>query len=118
MKNYSQLTNVVVVVCCLILATSYFLPVENLWSPADAWRGYYADSQARTSLGCGDDTCQDAEAFWQLTIQQFFLLARTEALKKYNDPDTPLNEAEQRAYEISYELEHPISAALPEGCTP
>jgi hypothetical protein len=35
-----------------------------------------------------------------------------------NNPDTPLNEAEQRAYEVSYGIEHPISAALPEGCSP
>jgi hypothetical protein len=40
------------------------------------------------------------------------------ALANMNNPNTPLNEAEQRAYEVSYEYEHPISAALPGGCSP
>jgi len=78
----------------------------------------YLQSTCHSTMDCGTTTCQAAATDWQLTIQQFFNLARTEAVESFNNSDTPLNEADQRAYEISYEIEQPISAALPEGCTP
>ena len=28
-------------ICIVVLAISYFLPVEDSWSPVDAWKGYY-----------------------------------------------------------------------------
>lgn len=35
------LLNTVMIISCLVLATSYFLPVEREWAPVDAWLGYY-----------------------------------------------------------------------------
>jgi hypothetical protein len=82
----------------------------------------YLESSCQSSIDCGNPdtiTCQAAESYWQLTIQQWFALAFTEAQGLMDNPDTTeLNEAEQRAYEVQYEIDHPISAALPEGCTP
>lgn len=37
----NRLINVVIVVSCVVLAGSYFLPTEVTWSPFDAWQGYY-----------------------------------------------------------------------------
>jgi len=45
MQKVTQLTNVLIVVSCLILAASYFLPAETWWSPFDAWRGYYVGDE-------------------------------------------------------------------------
>ncbi len=82
----------------------------------------YLESSCQSNIDCGNPdtiTCQAAESYWQLTIQQWFALAFTEAQGLMDNPDTTeLNEAEQRAYEVQYEIDHPISAALPEGCTP
>ncbi|MBA7526311.1 hypothetical protein ES705_18472 [subsurface metagenome] len=95
------------------------------------WRGFYEQtlSEAITTLerdcfsyiDCGDPdtvTCQAAKTYWQLRIRQFFSLAFIQAATLFNNPDTTLDEAEQRAYNAQYIFDHPISAALPEGCTP
>ena len=81
----------------------------------------YLESSCHSNIDCADEdtiSCQAAENYWYLTIQQFFAIALQEATRQYNDPDTPLEEHEQRACLISYDFEQPISAALPEGCTP
>ena len=75
----------------------------------------------QSNIDCADPdtiTCEAAESNWQSTIQGFFALAVFKAQDLFNDPDTPLDEAEQRAYEKQYEFDHPISAELPGGCTP
>jgi len=41
MKDINRLLNVIIVISCLLLIISYFLPVESSWSPRDAWYGYY-----------------------------------------------------------------------------
>jgi len=41
MDKIKNLLNVIIVVCSLLLAASYFLPTEASWSPSDAWYGYY-----------------------------------------------------------------------------
>ncbi|MBL7152517.1 MAG: hypothetical protein ISS79_02280 [Phycisphaerae bacterium] len=41
----NKLINVVIVVSCVVLAGSYFLPAEVSWSPFDAWRGYYVGNE-------------------------------------------------------------------------
>ena len=41
MKNIDRLLNVIIIMSCLLLIISYFLPVESSWSPIDAWEGYY-----------------------------------------------------------------------------
>jgi len=41
MKSISRLLNIIIIICCLVLAASYFLPTESTWSPFDAWHGYY-----------------------------------------------------------------------------
>jgi len=74
-----------------------------------------------SDIDCGDPdtiTCQAAENHWSAWITTYFALAALEAWQAYDDPATELLESEQRAYAINYEFEHPISAALPEGCTP
>jgi hypothetical protein len=63
-------------------------------------------------------TCQAAENYWQGWITTYFALAALNAWINYDDPDTPFQESDQRAYSTSYGFEQPISAALPEGCTP
>jgi hypothetical protein len=81
----------------------------------------YLENTCQSDIDCGDPntiSCHAAQNFWEITIVQWFLLAWNQARDKFDDPDTPLNEADQRAYEVNYLLEHPISAALPEGCTP
>ncbi|MFX0067345.1 MAG: hypothetical protein ACFFC7_34930 [Candidatus Hermodarchaeota archaeon] len=44
-RKDAQFTNVIIVVSCLLLTTSYFLPVEDNWSPVDAWSGYYVGDE-------------------------------------------------------------------------
>lgn len=41
MKNINRLLNLIIIISCLLLIISYFLPVESSWSPRDAWYGYY-----------------------------------------------------------------------------
>ncbi len=41
MDKVKNLLNVIIVLCSLLLAASYFLPTEASWSPSDAWYGYY-----------------------------------------------------------------------------
>ena len=41
MDKIKSLLNVIIVICSLLLAVSYFLPTEASWSPSDAWYGYY-----------------------------------------------------------------------------
>jgi hypothetical protein len=94
------------------------------------WRDFYGETLSdaittcesfQSNIDCGNPhtiTCQAAKNYWQSTIQAFFAQAVFEAQDLYNNPDTELDEAEQRAYEIQYEFDHPISAALPEGCKP
>jgi len=45
MQNVTQLANVIIVVSCVLLAASYFLPAETQWAPFDAWRGYYVGDE-------------------------------------------------------------------------
>ena len=81
----------------------------------------FCSESLQSEIDCEDPntiTCQAAENYWNTWIQDFFRIAWEKALKKMNNPDTPVDEAEVRAYEVSYMIEHPISAALPGGCTP
>lgn len=50
MQKVAQLTNVLIVVSCLILAASYFLPAEGTWAPVDAWDGYYVGDEFVTGF--------------------------------------------------------------------
>ena len=50
MHKVAQLTNVLIVVSCLILAASYFLPAEGTWAPVDAWDGYYVGDEFVTGF--------------------------------------------------------------------
>jgi glucose-6-phosphate-specific signal transduction histidine kinase len=43
--NMNKLINVIVVVSCVVLGGSYFLPTEMSWSPLDAWQGYYVGDE-------------------------------------------------------------------------
>ena len=52
MKNASSkkimlFTNSCIIVSCLLLILTYFLPVEALWKPFDAWKGYLEPSTGR-----------------------------------------------------------------------
>jgi hypothetical protein len=94
------------------------------------WRDFYGQQLSgfiascesfQSNKDCGNPdtiTCQAAKNYWLSQIQSLFALAVFRAQEQFNDPDTELDESEQRAYEIQYEFDHPISAALPEGCTP
>ena len=94
------------------------------------WKEFYggklaiaiANSESLQSvIDCGDPdttTCQAAENYWKYSILAQFIAAEYYALRSYNDPSTPVNEADVRAYAAEYEWEQPISAALPDGCTP
>jgi hypothetical protein len=94
------------------------------------WQTFYAEElghavanveSGQINIDCANPdtiTCQAAENSRQSSIDNIFLWASIYAARLMNNPDTSLNEDEQRAYEISYEIEQPISAALPEGCTP
>ena len=94
------------------------------------WQTFYGDElshaialseSCQSNIDCGDPntiSCQSAENYWQQWIGSAFAWAYINAAHEFNDPSTPLNEADQRAYEINYQIEQPISAALPEGCTP
>ena len=53
MDKTKNLLNVIIVICSLLLAVSYFLPTEASWSPSDAWHGYY-DSAAEFVSGWSD----------------------------------------------------------------
>ncbi len=44
MQSTKRLLSITIIACCLLLAASYFLPTEALWSPSDAWQGYYLSS--------------------------------------------------------------------------
>jgi hypothetical protein len=44
-RRDDQFTNVIIIAGCLLLTMSYFLPVENDWSPVDAWSGYYVGDE-------------------------------------------------------------------------
>jgi hypothetical protein len=92
------------------------------------WKEFYGNKLAiaiancesfQSVIDCGDPnttTCQAAENYWKYPILAKFILARIEARDLYNDPSTTVDEAEVRAFAESYYWEHPISAALPEGC--
>lgn len=41
MQRIERLADIVIIVACILLSASYFLPVEETWIPFDAWRGYY-----------------------------------------------------------------------------
>ncbi len=54
MQSIKRLLNITIVISCFLLAASYFLPTEALWSPSDAWTGYYiASGQFVTGLNVG-----------------------------------------------------------------
>ncbi len=40
MKQIERFADVVIVISAIVLAGSYFLPVEMGWAPVDSWRGY------------------------------------------------------------------------------
>lgn len=94
------------------------------------WMGFYGSQlnaaisacEAMTvTIDCGDSyttTCLGAYYLKIGEINQKFSDAFQNAVWQMNDPNTPLNEAEQRAYTVSYVIEHSISAALPAGCGP
>jgi hypothetical protein len=95
------------------------------------WQEFYgeelaiaiADSESFQSvIDCEDSnttTCQAAENHWKYSILAQFVIAKFYAEDRFDDKSTPnVDEAEVRAYAVSYEWEQPISAALPEGCTP
>jgi hypothetical protein len=73
------------------------------------------------TIDCGHPettTCSGAYGTKACEIEEFFNRAWRNAWESMNPQSTSLNEAEQRAYEVSYEYEHSISAALPGGCSP
>jgi len=96
----------------------------------DDWQQFYGEGLAtaiaaseslQSEIDCEDPstiTCQAAENYWKTWIQYFFQIAWDNAKDLMDDPSTPVNEAEVRAYEENYMIEQPISAALPGGCTP
>lgn len=47
------LLNTLMIISCLVLATSYFLPVEREWAPVDAWLGYYSGEQFISGFNIG-----------------------------------------------------------------
>jgi len=47
------LLNTVMIISCLVLVTSYFLPVEREWAPVDAWLGYYSGEQFISGFNIG-----------------------------------------------------------------
>ncbi|MBN1804984.1 MAG: PKD domain-containing protein [Sedimentisphaerales bacterium] len=96
------------------------------------WKEFYGERLAIAIANCESffqcvidcdepnfTTCQAAENHWEYPILGQFASAWVYAKDLMDDPCTPnLDEAEVRAYKVSYEWEQPISAALPEGCTP
>ncbi len=95
------------------------------------WRYFYEDTlseaiktcerDCHSYIDCGDPdtvTCQAAKSSMLPTIQWFFSQALFETQDLFNNPNTALDDSEQRAYNAQYIYDHPISAALPEGCTP
>lgn len=94
------------------------------------WKTFYGDELAiaiaccelcRSDIDCSDlntITCQAAENKWKPWIQTYFTIAAEEAAAAYDDPNTPIDEEEVRAYLVNYGIEQPIPAALPGGCKP
>jgi len=94
------------------------------------WQRFYAEELTSTirecenisvQIECGKAdtlTCQNVLAAQRPRIIELFEQAWRNAEVKYDDPNTPLDEAEQRAYKVSALIEGPISAALPAGCKP
>lgn len=44
MEKTVHVLRVIIIISAFLLAASYFLPVEESWSPSDAWYGYYEAS--------------------------------------------------------------------------
>ena len=54
MQSVRRLLNITIMICCLLLGVSYFLPTEASWSPSDAWYGYFeASGEFVTGLNIG-----------------------------------------------------------------
>lgn len=48
-----RLLNTVIIISGLVLATSYFLPVEGEWAPVDAWLGYCSGGEFVSGFNIG-----------------------------------------------------------------
>ena len=51
MKKAEYFLNATLIVSSLVLALTYFLPVEASWAPFDAWKGYLEPSTGRFVQG-------------------------------------------------------------------
>jgi len=63
-------------------------------------------------------TCQGALGYWNEVIEETFDEAKTLAEWDNDNPNTDLDEAQQRALLAESIINHPVSNALPAGCTP
>jgi hypothetical protein len=109
----------------------YWATVAHEMYHRNEWLSFYGGELGRAISDCeammvdidcensSTTTCGGAYSMKINEINEKFEKAFRNAWDSMDNPDTPLlNEAEQRAYEVSYGIEQPISAALPEGCSP
>lgn len=50
MPRLKLLMNIIIIVSSILLAASYFFPVEASWSPLDAWQGYWVGGELVTGV--------------------------------------------------------------------
>ena len=62
--------------------------------------------------------CSSVLLDWEADIWIAFQEAYISACEQFDNPSTPLDESEQRAYLVSSGINHPVSNALPGGCGP
>jgi len=50
MRSIRLFTSITIHICGIVLAASYFFPVEASWAPVDAWKGYWSSSGFMTGF--------------------------------------------------------------------
>lgn len=112
----------------LLMYWVYSAIVDHEEKHRSDWQGVYgplleaalASARAETvTIDCSDPTthtCNTAKTLKQATISTYFSDAYENAQDLFDDPDTELEEHEQRAYEVENAIEQPIADAIEDKC--